>query len=115
MFLISYEASLCRLLRSVRALLLLFESKKPSYLTALFNAEGTSQGMGRREPWERGYSVLYFLWKHDTFLAVYCTLLNNSYLGIYLLKTPKKQTQTRQKKKKRGQPFSLKNPIITQI
>ena len=21
------------------------------------------------------YGVLYFLWKHDTFLAVYCTLL----------------------------------------
>ena len=30
------------------------------------------------------YGVLSFLWKHDTFLAVYCTLLNNSYLGIYL-------------------------------
>ena len=25
-----------------------------------------------------------FVWKHDTFLAVYCTLLNNSYLGMYL-------------------------------
>ena len=28
--------------------------------------------------------VLSFLWKHDTFLAVYCTLLSNSYLAIYL-------------------------------
>ena len=30
------------------------------------------------------YGVLSFLWKHDTFLAIYCTSLNNSYLGIYL-------------------------------
>ena len=45
------------------------------------------------------YSVLSFLWKLDTFLAVYCTLLNNSYLGIYLQKTTtqkaeKKETKT---------------------
>ena len=30
------------------------------------------------------YGVLSFVLKHDTFLAVYCTLLNNSYLCIYL-------------------------------
>ena len=30
------------------------------------------------------YGVLSFVRKHDTFLAVYCTLLNNSYLCIYL-------------------------------
>ena len=38
MFLISYEASLQKLLRCVRVLLLLFESKKTSHLTPLFNA-----------------------------------------------------------------------------
>ena len=101
MFLIIFEASLRRLLRSVRALLLLLESKKPSHLTALFNAVGTSQGTGRREPWERRCSVLYFLWKHDTFLPVYCTLLNNSYLGIYLYIYKKKQTKHKAKKGKK--------------
>ena len=30
------------------------------------------------------YGVLSFLWKYDTFLAVYCNLLKNSYLRIYL-------------------------------
>ena len=38
-------------------------------------------------------------WKHDTLLAVYCTLLNNSYLGIYLQKTT---TQKTGKKRKAG-------------
>ena len=44
------------------------------------------------------YGVLSFLWKNDTFLAVYCTLLNNSYLGIYLQKTT---TQIKRGKKKK--------------
>ena len=38
------------------------------------------------------YGVLSFLWKQDTFLAVYCSLLNNSYLGIYLQKTTTQKT-----------------------
>ena len=42
-----------------------------------------------------------FLWKHDTFLAVYCTLLNNSYLGIYLWKTTTQKTGKKRKKEKK--------------
>ena len=49
--------------------------------------------------------ILSFLWKHDTFPAVYCTLLNNSYLGIYLWKNDKTNKETKQnrngKKKER--------------
>ena len=45
------------------------------------------------------YGVLSFLWKHDAFLAVYCTLLSNSYLAICLQKTT---TQKTGKKKKEG-------------
>ena len=45
------------------------------------------------------YGVLSFFWKHDTFLAVYCNSLNNSYLGIYLQKTT---TQKKGGKKKEG-------------
>ena len=53
------------------------------------------------------FNILSFLWKHDTFLAVYCTLLNNSYLGIYLQKNNKTNKQTKQnrngkKEKKEG-------------
>ena len=49
------------------------------------------------------FNILYFLWKHDTFLAIYCTLLNNSYLGIYLWekKTNKQTKQKRNGKKER--------------
>ena len=48
------------------------------------------------------YSVLSFLWKDDTFLAVYSTLLSNSYLAIYLQKTTTQNGNTKQKKKKEG-------------
>ena len=34
----------------------------------------------------------------DTFLAVSCTSLNNSYLGLYLQKNNKAKNQTKQKK-----------------
>ena len=44
------------------------------------------------------YGVLSFLWKHDTFLAVYCTLLNNSYFGIYMYR------KQQQKKKEQESP-----------
>ena len=44
--------------------------------------------------------MLSFLWKQDTFLAVYCTLLSNSFLAIYLLKTTTQKTE--KKKKKEG-------------
>ena len=74
MFLIIFEASLRRLLRNVRALLLLLESKKPSHLTALFNAVGTSQGTGRREPWERRCSVLYFLSENMILFSLFIAL-----------------------------------------
>ena len=30
------------------------------------------------------FNILSFLWKHDTFLAVYGTLLNNSYVLRYI-------------------------------
>ena len=53
------------------------------------------------------FNILYFLWKHDTFLAIYCTLLNNSYLGIYLWekkkqisKQNKKETERKKERKK---------------
>ena len=29
-------------------------------------------------------NILSFLWKHNTFLALYCTLLNNSYVFRYI-------------------------------
>ena len=43
------------------------------------------------------YGVLSFVWKHDTFLAVYCILLNDSYLGIYLEKTTTQKTGKKDK------------------
>ena len=46
------------------------------------------------------YSVLSFLQKHDTFLAVYCTLLSNSYLAIYLQKTTTQKTEKKKEGKK---------------
>ena len=47
------------------------------------------------------YGVLSFVWKHDTFLSVYCILLNNSYLGIYLEKTTAQKTGKKTRRKKR--------------
>ena len=47
------------------------------------------------------YSVLSFLQKHDTFLAVYCTLLSNSYLAIYLQNTTTQKTEKKRKKEKK--------------
>ena len=44
------------------------------------------------------YGVLSFLWKHDTFLAVYCTLLSNSYIKLYIYR--KQQHKKRKKRKK---------------
>ena len=44
---------------------------------------------------------LSFVWKHDTFLAVYCILLNDSYLGIYLEKTTTQKTGKKIRRKKR--------------
>ena len=44
------------------------------------------------------YGARYFLWKHNTFLAVCCTLLSNSYLAIYLQKN--NNTKNGKKKKK---------------
>ena len=32
------------------------------------------------------FNTLSFLWKHNTFLAVYCTLLNKSYVFRYIFK-----------------------------
>ena len=29
-------------------------------------------------------NIVSFLWKHNTFVAVYCTLLNNSYVLRYI-------------------------------
>ena len=43
--------------------------------------------------------IIFSLEKQYTFLAVYCTLLNNSYLGIYLQNTT---TQKTGKKRKKG-------------
>ena len=55
------------------------------------------------------FNIVSLLWKHNTFLFVYCTLLNNSYLGIYCLyyyrkkknKTIKQTKQTKNTKKER--------------
>ena len=44
------------------------------------------------------FNVLSLLWKHNTFLFVYCTLFNNIYLGIYLQKNNKTNKQTKQTK-----------------
>ena len=52
------------------------------------------------------FNILSFLWKHDTFFAIYCTLLNNSYLGIYswekkqISKQNKKETERKKERKK---------------
>ena len=48
------------------------------------------------------YSARYFLWKHNTFLAICCTLLSNSYFAIYLQKTT---TQKTEKKERRNKEF----------
>ena len=49
-------------------------------------------------------NILSLFWKHNTFLAVCCTLFNNSYLGIYLkTKKPAKQISKQNKtEKKKG-------------
>ena len=44
--------------------------------------------------------VLSFLWKHNTFLAVYCTFLNNSYVLRYIF-IEKQETKTGKKKERR--------------
>ena len=41
-----------------------------------------------------------FLW--NTFLAVYCTLLNNSYLGIYMYRKQQQKKKERKKEKRKG-------------
>ena len=43
------------------------------------------------------YGVLSSLREHDTYLAVYCTLLNNGHLGVYIYKNQ----QLKKRKKKR--------------
>ena len=44
------------------------------------------------------FNILSLLCKHNTFLFVYCILLNNGYLGIYLKKNNKTTNQTKQAK-----------------
>ena len=49
--------------------------------------------------------MLSFPWKHNTFLAVYCTLLNKSYVFRYIFKEKQqnklaKKDQTNQNGKK---------------
>ena len=46
------------------------------------------------------FNILSFLWKHNTFLAVYCTLLNNSYVLRYIL-IEKQENKNGKKKKER--------------
>ena len=45
------------------------------------------------------FNILSFLWKRNTFLAVYCTLLNTSYVLRYIL--IEKQENKNGKKKRR--------------
>ena len=41
-----------------------------------------------------------FLW--NAFLAVYCTLLNNSYLGIYMYRKQQHKKRQKEGKKRKG-------------
>ena len=54
------------------------------------------------------FNVLSLLWKHNTFLFVYCTLFNNIYLGIYLYKNNKTNKQTKQTKNGRKERKKVK-------
>ena len=62
--------------------------------------------------------ILSFLWKHNTFLAVYCTVLNNSYVLRYIFiekqenKNGKKKKEGRKKERKKG-PEQDSNPTPT--
>ena len=47
------------------------------------------------------FHILSFLWKHNTFLAVYCTLLNTSYVFRYIFKKNNKKKREKKRKKKR--------------
>ena len=46
--------------------------------------------------------VLSFLRKHDTFLAVQCTLLSHSCLAIYLQKATTQKTEKKRKKEEKS-------------
>ena len=46
------------------------------------------------------YGVLSFPWKNNTFFAVYCTLLNNSYLAIYFVENNNTKKQEKNRKGK---------------
>ena len=43
------------------------------------------------------FNILSLLWKHNTFLFVYCTLLNDSYLGIHIYRKTAKQISKQNK------------------
>ena len=60
------------------------------------------------------YGVLSSLREHDTYLAVYCTLLNNRYLGIYLQKPTTQKTEKKDKllSRSRTRHFWLDAPIL---
>ena len=52
------------------------------------------------------FNILSFLWKHNTFLAVYCTLLNNSYVLRYIF-IEKQENKNGEKSKKEGRKKGL--------
>ena len=52
-----------------------------------------------------------FLW--NAFLAVYCTLLNNSYLGIYMYR--KQQHKKRKKEGKKEKALSRTRAVLTEL
>ena len=52
-----------------------------------------------------------FLW--NAFLAVYCTLLNNSYLGIYMYR--KQQHKKRKKEGKKEKALSRTRAALTEL
>ena len=51
--------------------------------------------------------MLSFLWKNDTFLAVYSTLLNSSYVGLYLQKTTTEKMEKKDKVLSRTRLYAL--------